>query len=458
MAAILGQDCSLVIQPFLDFGYFCAYLCHLLCALPVRLWSLCRCHFGGIWRLLLVLWELWAHWFVLGSMLLVQDPEDVDRDRLQVLPVVRKMRLPVLTFLQHHRLQFQPESQSQLHLHLPSTQSIVMIFFHLFRFIHLHDLQLHLSLPKTTFHLQVKQPHASFIQTHFHLKDVANVIIDPIEALPCLHLSPSPRQSPCKKLLDTLHLLHHPPDLWHLQFDLQSENHLSDLLPRSISLLRPNHQPLPDRLKNLNLPSSQILNIPTSIKPPLKSQMSARTSPSIKHHFNLRYVTRFNLVQKQFQNFRPLTPWNFKPESLCRKHVILPFHLLPSTSTSWRTTFMFGTPRRLPTPSLIGCCVSLDPRILEKVQPLEAWTRLFKEFKSQQLRRSSTSMSTSLRTPTCTTFATILSHPLQASIGTAFVKASTASLMVLVATSSLSKVTGCSNVIPSWMMQIISWP
>ena len=34
MVAILGQDCSLVIQPF-RFGYFCTDLCHLLCDLPV---------------------------------------------------------------------------------------------------------------------------------------------------------------------------------------------------------------------------------------------------------------------------------------------------------------------------------------------------------------------------------------------------------------------------------------
>ena len=58
------------------------------------------------------------------------------------------------------------------------------------------------------------------------------------------------------------------------------------------------------------------------------------------------------------------------------------------------------------------------------------------------------------RTPTFTTSVTIRSHPLQASIGIAYFKASTASLMVLVATLSLSKVTGCSNVIPSWTMQI----
>ena len=350
---------------FFDLVHFCADLCHLPCHLPLWLWlwSLCQCLFGGIWRLLLVLWESSVHWFVSESMLLVQDPDDVDQDGLQKLSVLTMMILPGLIFLQDHQLQFHLESQFLLHLHLPSTLSTVMMFFHLFHPIHLRGLQHHLSLPRTIFHLQAKQLHASFVHVHFHLNDVANVTTDPIEALPCLHLSPSLRRSPCKKLLDMLHPHHHLPDLWHLQFDLQFEIHLSDLPPRSISLLRPNHQPLPDRLKNLILPSSQILNIHMLIKPPLKIQMSARTSPSIRHRFRLRYVIRFNLVQKRYQKSRHLTLWSFKPESLCRKHVILPYHLLPSTSTSWRTTSLFGTPRRLPTPSLIACCVSLDPRI-----------------------------------------------------------------------------------------------
>ena len=262
----------------------------------------------------------------------------------------------------------------------------------------------------------------------------------------------------------TLHPHHHLLSLWLLQFDLQFEHHLSNLLPgltsqlilprRTLELL--DHQPLPDRLKNLNLPSCQTQTTPTSIKLHQMILMSARTSLSRRHHINLRYVTRFSWVQKQYQNFRPLTPWSFKPELLCPRHVILRSHLLLSTSTSWRITFMCGMPRRSRTPSPTGCCVSLDPRMWGRVQPLEGWTRMFKEFKSQPLRRSSTSILTNPRTPTFTTFVTIRSHPLQASIGIAYFKASTASLMVLVATLSLSKVTGCSNVIPPRTMQITS--
>ena len=182
--------------------------------------------------------------------------------------------------------------------------------------------------------------------------------------------------------------------------------------------------------------------------------MLARTNPLRRHRINLRCVARFSWVQIQYQNFLPLTPWSFKPESLCPRHVILRYHLLPSMSTSWRITFTFGMPRRSRTPSPTGCCVSLDPRMWGRVPPLEEWTRMFKEFKSQPRRRSSTSTSTNLQPPTFTTFVTIHSHPLQASIGTAYFKASTASLMVLVATLWLSRVTGCSNVTPSWVMQI----
>ena len=88
--------------------------------------------------------------------------------------------------------------------------------------------------------------------------------------------------------------MHHPhhrlPGLWHLRFDLQFENHLSNLLPeltsqlilqhRTLELL--DHQPLPDRLKNLNLPSCQTQTIPTSIKPPQKIPMSVSEDKSIE--------------------------------------------------------------------------------------------------------------------------------------------------------------------------------
>ena len=188
-----------------------------------------------------------------------------------------------------------------------------MMFFHLSLHIHHHDLQHHQSLPKTMFHLQAKQLHASFVLAHFHLKDAADVIIVHIAA-PCLHPSPSPKQSLYKKPLNTMiHLHHHLPDLWHLQLDLQFELHLSNLLPGltshlilqrrvqtlkmsnlhaahlalltiilPLSLLQSeenpsNDQPLHNRLKNLRLLSYLTLTTPMSIKLHQRIPMPPRT-------------------------------------------------------------------------------------------------------------------------------------------------------------------------------------
>ena len=102
MVAILGQDCSLVIQPFSIWCIFVPVfvICLVIYHFDLWLWSPCQCLFGGIWRLLLIHWESSAHWFVSESMLLVQDPDDVDQDGLQKLSVVTKMILPGLIFLQ----------------------------------------------------------------------------------------------------------------------------------------------------------------------------------------------------------------------------------------------------------------------------------------------------------------------------------------------------------------------
>ena len=215
------------------------------------------------------------------------------------------------------------------------------MFFHLSLLVHLYDLQHHQSLSETMFHLQAKQLHASFVHAHFHLNDAADVIIDHIEAQ-CLHPSPLLKLSLYKKLLDmTLHPHHHLPDLWHLQFDLQFEHHLSNLLPGWKLILQraqtpelSDHQPLPNRLKNLRLPSCQTLSTPMSTKLHQMIPMLARTSPLRRHHINLRYATHFSWVQTQYQNFLPLTPWSFKPESLCPRHVILRYHHQPSMNIS----------------------------------------------------------------------------------------------------------------------------